>query len=321
VASVAKPAPGQIVEILQSPYEIHWMTAVGEQVFWTHFNGSEGFKSEGAGLSRASAAGGPSTLLFEGFAGDAPASRFAATRQWLYVRSNLNYWDTHGELWRIPVLGGPRVELTNARVHEVLADERTAVWAENTPDTQEHTIRAMAHGAKPRPLATFPTGVLLKALNENDVFFTSSLPAKSGRGMEATLHALSLQKGSQRVLIPKFEGDRVVLTDKDMLFATPRGELLAHPVAGGKARILLGRGGSCGSVASRTFAAAEGYLYWTDGKTLNRCPTAGGKAETLITDIIAKAGVTDIRQIVVSERRVFLLTSGTPYRIFRYDLT
>lgn len=84
------------------------------------------------------------------FAGDGPASRFALTSQWLYVTSNLHYWDTSGKPWRIRRSGGPRVELTNARVHEVVADEHTAVWTENTPDTQEYTLRAMAHGAKSR---------------------------------------------------------------------------------------------------------------------------------------------------------------------------
>jgi hypothetical protein len=316
-APSTKPAGGVPAPIVEFPHAIHTLAVQGEQLFFTHAQAEKGFKSDPRGVSKASIGGGAVSEIWRmGKDRVNPSRELGVTKDWVYLTMELNYWDTSGSLFRIPVAGGPSAELSRALVRQAFVNERAVVWLEGKAEEQASTLQVMAHDGAPKVLATFPETVILKALTDNEVLFTSSKLSKTGT-YDSTLHAISSKDARKRVLLPKLAANHLVVFGKEVIVSTPYGQVVAHPLAGGAARTLLGKGGSCGAQGAIKFTAGNGYLYWADLGTLKRCPLAGGKAEVL------GSVPPSVNQLVATDTRLFAVASESgdgPSLIFRYDL-
>jgi hypothetical protein len=276
---VAATSPGLVTRLWTSPHRVYSLISKNDRLFWTHENDRKGAKSDGSSMSTASVTGGPATLLMEEGPNSGPGS-IAATGQWLYVTKELAFWDSAGSLWRSPIDGGARAELSTGLADNLVATDGVAAWTENVPGEQRKAVKSIANGeAVARTIATLDGSFTLTAMSADELYFTRITVEKSQS--KQSLHALSLKDARERVILPDMPHGTVALVDKELLM-NKRGELVAVKLRGGATRVLLGRGGSCGADRFGGFAAAEGFAYWMDSGQLKRCRIEGGKAEVLV---------------------------------------
>jgi hypothetical protein len=326
------PAPNATekpVIVVESRQRIRQLVADGEDLFWTHENDLNGARADGGSISRASVNGGESRVLFEGAADSPhPGPTFAATTQGLYVPSESYYYNPESSIWRLPRVGGIKVELAKVAMSTLAANDQVLVWAGTGFDqVKQEPMPVRIHtlptaGGAPQMLAELPSEY--RAVTHLALAADHAYLALAGGMPPNAVHALvriPLKGGKLQPIAAKVEASGLrVGYGRVFVMLTGVGQVVSYPAGGGAGQTLIGPKGTCSRVRASDFDVTSTHLIWTDGATLNRCPLKGGANEVLLTGLSGGAG-----QLQVSANRVFWLStkSGAEPRslINRFDLT